>query len=527
MMDRKGCLICLVILATNSSDIFSADHTNEESLQQECAAFNARDLYTKIINKKVSAKLVTNDFSIKNVSFGFNTSYTISKKKLGYYPLVDIKKYSEQFNIDALRFPGGTVANYFDWNSMSLEYEWNAFKPKNSVKKLFKKHIALSKGKEIQANITSFFSAINEFSLRPFIVLNLYTQNLNDTISAIDKIKVIYNKKIYWELGNELGYYDYSFNLNGKHWDVELYAHYSTVIAKHIKDNYPEDEVGIVAGDIILEKSLFDFQEIKSHISHKEYWNKRVSEVKNVDAVIYHPYLRTFNKDKWRYTDIYNRLGENCVDYLNYMWLLAASDLYPKIYKNISESHFSGKKEWLTELGIISHNNNSQSLLGLPGIRTLLLINYYISWLKTSDNVEAILYHILGKGKGQSVTNKLNGAMNENGAALSIVNDFLVQADSVKKLIFEDSDILNGVARLKNHSFKSLNGIMIRSKNDKSIILVINLSTTTEYSISGLKGMYSKKLYQLQTKTFKEVNEEDKSNKIIVVPPMSIFYAQV
>lgn len=527
MIGRKGCLICLVILISNSSDLYSAGHANEKRLLQECEAFNKGDHLRKTIKKTVTAEIDTKAISIKNISFGFNMSYTFSKKKLGYYPLVDIKKYSELFTMDALRFPGGTVGNYFDWNSMSLKYEWNAFKPKKSVKNLYEKHAALSKRKELQANITSFFSVIKEFRLRPFIVLNLYTQNLNDTISAIDKVKEIYNKKIYWELGNELDYYEYSFKLSDERWSVESYARHSAVIAKHIKDNYPEDEVGIVAGDILFEKSLFDFQNIKHRINHKEYWNKRVSEVKNVDAVIYHPYLRTFNKDKWRYTDIYNKLGENCVDYLNYMWLLAASDLYPKKYRTISRSHFAGKKKWLTELGIISHNNNTQALLGLPGIRTLLLINYYISWLKTSDNVEAILYHILGKGKGQSVTNKLDGDMNENGTALNIVSDLLEHADSVKSLIFDDGDTLNGVARLKSHSFKSLNGIVVRSKNERCIILIINLSPTTEYSVSGLKSMLGRKLYQLSTKAFKKINEEHNSNNNVVVPPMSIIYVQV
>ena len=147
MFTRKGYIICLAVYFVTNSSISNGKSNNiDELMLHECENFNNRRIYNKPIEREVSVKMDAKSINIRKILFGFNTSYTVSKQLLGKYPISDIKQYKGQYKLNALRFPGGTVGNYFDWRSMSLNREWDGYDTKISIKKLYGWHKKLTNG---------------------------------------------------------------------------------------------------------------------------------------------------------------------------------------------------------------------------------------------------------------------------------------------------------------------------------------------------------------------------------------------
>lgn len=530
-------VIFMMGLSACSSGDQSLRSEDSAVLRQECAVFNQGAFDKPLSRKSASLGVGPAAYSLDDVRLGFNASYTIFKDDVGRFPVSELSRYADKLPLQALRFPGGTVGNFFDWSTMTLRPEWEGFAPKRSVVELVKRHRNINKGKDIPADIQSFLKAASSLSFSPYIVLNLYTQDLNTTLEAIDSIKESYAGVVHWELGNELSHSEYSHKLADVGWSIDDYIRRADRVRGHIRTHYPKDKIAVVGGDIVVDKTLFDFNRLKKFQKQSDEWNRAVSAMNDIDGVVFHPYTKTFGEDKWQRTDIYDDLGRGCLDYMNYVWMLSTADRFPTRYRELRGQYFPEKKLWLTELGIISSGATGKRNSGAQQdpftnsrLRTFLLINQYLIWLKSGSDIDSILYHTLGYGRSQAVVEGLDRRLNVNGYALNILYRALKDASEIAALDFNGDVKRKGVARTSSYRFGQLNGVRLHySSGAKPKLVLANTSLTTSFDLSGGEGWTIKELFKVSDEGLspeKTGRARETDTQLITVPPMTVVIAE-
>jgi len=186
---------------------------------------------------------------------GVNGDYTSPKLLAG----------AERLPVGALRYPGGTVGNYFNWYSQTLDARQVERVRHPRMKAALKKDLDRNAGGLTRVDLESFFAACRSIDARPFIVVNLLTSGVNSSIESIDSAKSIYRKPIFWELGNELSYTEYAkqYNVPGG-WSADIYTKKANEIVAHIRKRYPEDRIGIVASEMVWGRALIPNRKINS-----------------------------------------------------------------------------------------------------------------------------------------------------------------------------------------------------------------------------------------------------------------------
>jgi hypothetical protein len=114
-----------------------------------------------------------------------------------------------------------------------------------------------------------------------------------------------------------------------------------------------------------------------------------------------------------------------------------------------------------------------------------------------------------------------------NGVALNILRNLLLHTSSITPINFSEASQITGIARNKDYVFDQLNGLMLLDKDNNKSLVLINLSLATEYKVTGINKVTTKKVYSVSNRMWQNKNViQDRDNRI-VVPPLSIVYSEV
>jgi hypothetical protein len=169
-----------------------------------------------------------------------------------------------------LRYPGGTVANQWDWKSgwtTSPEF----------------KNLPV-----ITYRLEEFKKAIDATGAIPVFVLNMCTSTLDNEISMLKHAKEINLPVKFVELGNE---FYLPNNLNVKTFSTGAdYASVANQWIERIKKEFPEAEVAVI-GRSEKKEGLRNVLSGKETDERSENWNSGLfATIKNADAVTFHIY---------------------------------------------------------------------------------------------------------------------------------------------------------------------------------------------------------------------------------------------
>jgi hypothetical protein len=169
-----------------------------------------------------------------------------------------------------LRYPGGTVANQWDWKS-----GWTS---SPEFKKL----------PVITYRLEEFKKAIDITGAIPVFVLNMCTSTLENEISMLKHAKEINLPVKFVELGNEFYLPD---SLNVKTFPTGAdYARVANQWIERIKKEFPEAKVAVV-GRSEKREGLKNVLRGKETDERSENWNSGLfATIKNADAVTFHIY---------------------------------------------------------------------------------------------------------------------------------------------------------------------------------------------------------------------------------------------
>lgn len=244
--------------------------------------------------------------------------------KLGVAPSATIIVPTYNYLNGSIRFPNGTFSNYVMWSDGYMAESDGArkeiFQKDNTYNNI---NTALTnRGITDRYTIEAFALYADELpDSQIHCSLNVYTQTVAEAISGVDKFKqsVGVDRVVYWEMGNEIGNQTYvdqvnnnayagSFaNLTGsdliqaksifpaEQFNGAVYGDYVRQVAEHIRENYPNDKIGLVSNYIsrwnrpdgnpsfIPAVEQFNKEWAKQCINHVS--------VDNFDAVVMHPYI--------------------------------------------------------------------------------------------------------------------------------------------------------------------------------------------------------------------------------------------
>ena len=108
---------------------------------------------------------------------GFNSPMGISQRTGGNYASDKLLDGAEKLPVGALRYPGGTVANFFNWQKQILDSKMIEEVGKPRMLSLLQTDRARNKGGLTYVSLASFFQASEILDSRPFIVPNLLTMS--------------------------------------------------------------------------------------------------------------------------------------------------------------------------------------------------------------------------------------------------------------------------------------------------------------------------------------------------------------
>jgi hypothetical protein len=295
-------------------------------------------------------------------SYGFNTNI------LGGPAWQDPKFITmiEQFKPQLMRYPGGTVANYWDWRKGFVLDNLPDDTP------LGLKNLKM----KVSATLDEFKVAAERIGFTPIFVLNMETSNLSYQMEMLHYAKAIGLEVKYIELGNEF-YFQHTRNLRNKYPSGKVYAEESNRWAKKIKEDFPDALIAVHG--LIDPRS--DSERPKNRVM--EEWNYSMKELVEesiwIDAVALHIYIPNSIKTAEEMTSLEGIQKSLAQSYLG---LEALKQTMLKLPSN--------KQIWITEFNLMDEHQtlHSRWAHGLSvGIQLL-------SYLEM-DEIDIILYHSL------------------------------------------------------------------------------------------------------------------------------------
>lgn len=468
--------------------------------------------------------------SVSGSMIGYNVPLGVPHLTGGDYNSPKLVKAMQKLPVTALRYPGGTVANFFDWDSETLDkmaIEKSGHKVmQNFLKKDFSKNKQLT-----HVDLDSFVKVNTDMATKPFVVLNLYTSSFADIKKSIDKVKSKFKGTVYWELGNELSFKAYESKYKNTHgWNVEIYKNISNQVSKYIKENYPDDHIGINISEVALYRQPRPGN-LKGVERERLLWDKHVSEISNYDAVIIHPYVYLDRKIISQLGDIeldYDPvIPESASDDAIWRWLFASAAYLPVHYMDRIEKRFPGKKIWITETGITGDRDilhGSESMY-----RLLFNASYYISWLRYQPKLTTYLYHGLFVGDSNNAVLYKDYSYTANGLALRLIDATFKNATSVAVSEVIDESVYLGMLNNTTFRVNAISALHTQSGSYKRTLIINSgnkpvkikrpylVTCAIEYGGDSAMNIKDSKIHSLNTLPIMQF-----TNEAIMLKPFSI-----
>lgn len=417
-------------------------------------------------------------YNTKELNFGFNIELAQSVMANGDYNAKNLIRLISNLAPNALRYPGGTVANYFDWANEKLSEEQVVQFANKHINSLLKRLKRENDGKVPTANLASFSTLVANQNIKPFVVLNVFDPD-EKIFDAINKVKSKIKNSVYWELGNEVAYKSYQKKgrlHDGELWGKEAYLNKIIAISTYINSKYPLDKIGVVVSEMAEWRNLKSKSTWKVELRRKS-WDKVINSVNHLfDAVIVHPYV--FAGKQFVSNVEIQCSKKNLFSYeLKYRtWIVSNISNLPSLYLERLNERYPGKSIWITEFGVMDSGgkNISSKLQKQTGFRVLSTAANYISWLSKYPKISTFLTHGLFDGYDWAHVVFPDYSYTANGIAFKFVQEFLDDIDELTPVLLSGHQAPQGVDGFSDMVMQSIYSLAGHNSQTgvRSIIIV-------------------------------------------------------
>jgi hypothetical protein len=420
------------------------------------------------------------------------------------------------FHPELIRFPGGTVANYWDWqngwfmNDIDLPKDFSQRKPLNE-------------------SLEDFANAMKYIDAKPVFDLNILNSDVKTQEQFLMKAKSLQLPIQFIELGNE--FYLSDKNYVQKFSDGNQYGLIMNDWMDSLKKIFPEAKYAIVGN------GTQNVGKVSFHSKRRNDWNEDLlSSEKRADVITFHFYYDQVLTDQDLNNQIINFRAKQKIDSIysspenNFSNSISNLFSNEQTLINLSTQKISqlpsNLNVWITESNTTDRDNSMR--LNGTWLQGLYVSNLFTQIIM-QPRVQMLLFH------QASSTANFGAIFNDTGAFNGFVNEVQNKKFGISAVGYSMKLIMNAVngmsnARELSFSTNDLHGILFSTGKNKSILL-LNLGDSKKIiSLDSIAPASSFKGSQvaidpLETITGFEKNIEKNilvNNDKVTLPPYSL-----
>lgn len=396
---------------------------------------------------------------LRHALHGFNTN--MISGDYGYLDS-DFVNLTKTLAPKTLRFPGGTVGNFYHWEASGFfESEMDSTLNLKLNKRNKDNYVKLQERRNGKIDFDDFMQLCNTLQVTPVVVVNLWTGSPEESAAWVGYAKSKGYHITHWELGNE---YYLPHYLN-KYQTVKNYVAEAKKHAAAMKAVNPDIKVSVCATPLGF---------------HKEGWlvkrqQRKWDEGLAADSSFYDAYT----VHAYAYKAVQKKEIEEMRRYLMgwiHFGVAEALDYYQKLFPN--------KEMWITEWNIANPANRVAN----TQLHAMYAGDFFLRMLTTPNITQANFHVIAGPGKGfpafSPVTPITPGTFWKYGGdpksdfgntirravypTFQLIGEAFAQADTQFTVSIENPPLLEGAITYTTQQMPGIQAQAVGKKNDEN-----------------------------------------------------------
>ena len=467
---------------------------------------------------------------------GFNPSFIAADHRAGNFQGQSFGHLMDLLTPQALRFPPGTYASFYDWDTQSIDESLAREFANKAMVESARNQRKRNQGDLIKSDYHSFLSLVNERSLDPFIVLNMLTKDSDDAEQTIAKVRKKLHGPVNWELGNEVSNVEYLGAGRQSPWNVDVYTGRVGVVSEFIRNGNPQDKIGIVGAELLKERGHIHVPGWIEQFSLN--WARRMSrEAVNYDAVIFHPYINLvddvieagmYGQRSIAECSVLDQESRRAI--VQYQWVFSAAQEVPRAYDAYADFYYPNKQLWLTEVGLFGEKAVAPLNFSANGVlRALFNIVYFAHWLDKVPNLRAYMFHVLDYGIGDFAALYPDRSLNANSVSYMLLHYLLDGATDYSVQVLDQNGRLHGVGPYHANSISPIVALIALGPSGVRVLVVnLGLSVANMKSpfdaveIRMLGGSPSSSIASDELYSLDDLPSTTTTDQVLKLPPMSL-----
>ena len=410
---------------------------------------------------------------LRQALYGFNTN--MMSGDYGYLD-ADFVELTKTLAPKTLRFPGGTVGNFYHWEPGGFFQNEMASTLNPKLNQRNKgNYVRLQRRRDGKILFDDFMQLCNTLNITPIVVVNLWTGSPEESAAWVNYAKDKGYAVKHWELGNE---YYLPHYLN-KYPTVETYIREAKKHATAMKAVNPDIKISVCATPIAFHKEgwLVKTQQRK--------WDKGLAEDTSFyDAYTVHVYA---------YKAVRKKEIEEMRRYLMGWIHFAVSEAL-----DYYEELFPDKEMWITEWNIANPANRVAN----THLHAMYVGDFFVKMLTMPNVTQANFHVITGPGKGFPVFSRVTpvtpGTFWKYGGepesdygntirravypTFQLIGEAFAQADTQFDLSIQNQPFLMGAIEYMGKQMSGIQAQVIGDKAAKHLIILISNRTSEQHT---------------------------------------------
>ena len=410
---------------------------------------------------------------LRQALYGFNTN--MISGDYGYLD-PDFVELTKALAPKTLRFPGGTVGNFYHWEPGGFfESEMaSTLNPKLNQRNKGN-YLKLQRRRDGKILFDDFMRLCNTLNITPVVVVNLWTGSPEESAAWVSYAKNKGYQVKHWELGNE---YYLPHYLN-KYRTVETYIDEAKKHAAAMKAVNPDIKVSVCATPIAFHKEGWLVKK------QQRDWDKGLAaDTSFYDAYTVHVYA---------YKAVQKKEIEEMRGYLM-GWIHFAVPEALEYYQQL----FSNKEMWVTEWNIANPANRVAN----TQLHAMYAGDFFLKMLTLSNITQANFHVIAGPGKGfpvfSPITPATPGTFWKYGGepdsdfgdtirravypAFQLIGEAFAHADTQFTLSIQNPPFLAGDMEYKEKQISGIQAQAIGRKDAKDLVVLVSNRTGEQHT---------------------------------------------
>ena len=399
--------------------------------------------------------------------YGFNTN--MMSGDYGYLDK-DFTALTETLKPSSLRFPGGTVGNFYHWDiSGFYEDEMNTTLSTQLNKRNRGNFNKLRKKRNGIISFDDFMKLCNDLKIKPIIMVNVWTGSPEKSAAWVRYAKEMGYNIRHWELGNE----HYLHHYLNRFPTVQDYIQTAKKHALAMKAVNPQIKLSVCASPVAFHNEGFLLA------TRQRKWDKGLAENTSGPSDWYD----AFSVHVYAYKAIKDIEIEKMKAYL-FGWIHFGIDAAMEYYDEL----FPNKEMWVTEWNIANPANRVAN----TQLHAMYVADFFMKMLSIPKITHANFHVITGPGKGFPVFSRVTpisqrtfwkyGGEPESDYgdtirrtvfySFQLIGDVIDKAETLYKVSQENVQMFEGDLDYKG---KMISGIQVRALgNDDTYFIMIS-----------------------------------------------------